>query len=150
MSSKTMVIRAPEGEDEYRCYLRLRYETLREPWGDPEGSELEDDDETAIHRMMIDEDSGEIVGVARLHFNAPGEAQIRLMAIKESHRRQNLGRQLIVEMEAIAHGEGAERIILHARDYAMGFYEKLGYRTIEPSYLLMGQIQHYLMEKTVS
>ena len=100
-----MVVRAPEGEDEYRCYLRLRYETLREPWGDPEGSELEDDDETAIHRMMIDEDSGEIVGVARLHFNSPGEAQIRLMAIKESHRRQNLGRQLIVEMEAIAHGE---------------------------------------------
>ena len=149
MTNESMVIRAPEGEGEYRRYLRLRYETLRQPWGDPEGSEREDDDDTSIHRMIIDSATDEIIGVARLHFNAPEEAQIRLMAIKETYRKQDLGRLMMAEMEAIAKREGAVKVILHARDYAMGFYEKLGYQTVEPSYLLMGQIQHYLMEKVL-
>jgi ribosomal protein S18 acetylase RimI-like enzyme len=38
---------------------------------------------------------------------------------------------------------------LHAREIAIGFYQKLGYQMIEKSHLLFGEIQHYLMEKTL-
>jgi hypothetical protein len=38
-------------------------------------------------------------------------------------------------------------IILHARETAIPFYEKLSYQLQEPSYKLFGEIQHYLMSK---
>ena len=147
VARKDIRIVAPEGEAAFAKYFRLRYETLRKPWGDVEGSEREDDDREAIHRMLVAGEEGTVIGVARLHFNNPDEAQIRLMAICEERRGQGLGRQLMAEMEAVARAEGAKRVMLHARDYAVGFYEKLGYSTLEPSYLLMGQIQHYKMVK---
>ena len=39
------------------------------------------------------------------------------------------------------------KMILHARDYAVDFYLKLGYTLIEPSYKLFDELQHFLMEK---
>jgi len=50
-------------------------------------------------------------------------------------------------MEAEAWDSGAIEIILHARENALGFYEKLGYVSVEPSHLLFGEIQHFLMKK---
>jgi len=38
-------------------------------------------------------------------------------------------------------------IILHAREIAVPFYERMGFRVTEKSHLLFGEIQHYLMEK---
>jgi ribosomal protein S18 acetylase RimI-like enzyme len=52
-------------------------------------------------------------------------------------------------LEGIAFQNGRKKIILHAREIAIGFYQKLGYETIEKSHLLFGEIQHYLMEKTL-
>ena len=142
-------IRSPETEEEFTKYYRLRFDALREPWGDVEGSEREADDAQSVHRMLVDKTSGEVLGVARLHFNSPTEAQVRLMAVRDSARGQGLGRLLMAEMERVANDAGAKIVVLHARDYAVGFYEKLGYDTIKASYLLMDVIQHYLMEKTL-
>jgi len=41
-------------------------------------------------------------------------------------------------------------MILHARDYALNFYEKLGYQKIEKSYKLFDVLQHYLMTKNLN
>jgi predicted GNAT family N-acyltransferase len=38
-------------------------------------------------------------------------------------------------------------MILQAREGAVKFYQSLGYKVIEKTYLLFGQIQHYKMEK---
>jgi len=38
-------------------------------------------------------------------------------------------------------------MILHARDYAVLFYEKMGYALIGESYKLFGVLKHYLMKK---
>jgi ribosomal protein S18 acetylase RimI-like enzyme len=51
--------------------------------------------------------------------------------------------------EEISKNRGDKKIILHAREIALGFYEKLGYQLIEKSHLLFGEIQHYLMEKNI-
>jgi predicted acetyltransferase len=50
-------------------------------------------------------------------------------------------------MEDNSRNKGYKKTILHAREIALPFYEKLGYRITEKSHLLFGEIQHYLMNK---
>ena len=50
-------------------------------------------------------------------------------------------------VEEISEQRGDIKMILHARDYAVDFYLKLGYKNLEKSYLLFGVLQHYLMER---
>ena len=53
------------------------------------------------------------------------------------------------ELEKIVIARGARRIIIHARNSAVEFYKKYGYKEVEPSYTLFGEIEHTLMEKTI-
>ncbi|MFT5121810.1 MAG: ribosomal protein S18 acetylase RimI-like enzyme [Kiritimatiellia bacterium] len=140
----------PESEAELEAYYALRYETLRKPWNQPPTANQPEDDDTASHVAVRDASNGTLVAVARLHFNSPDEAQIRLMGVDVLYRGQGLGRMLMEHLEQVAQAQGAHRVILHARDYAVGFYEKLGYTSVELSYLLFDEIQHILMRKVWS
>jgi len=53
----------------------------------------------------------------------------------------------MIEMEKYCRNDKVNEIILHARESAIPFYEKLSYQLQEPSYKLFGEIQHYLMSK---
>ena len=50
-----MKIIEPTTPEQYEQYYRLRYQTLRQPWGQPKGSERADDDASAIHAMLVDD-----------------------------------------------------------------------------------------------
>ena len=50
-------------------------------------------------------------------------------------------------IENFAFKNNSAKIILHARENAVTFYESLGYETVKESYLLFDEIQHYLMQK---
>lgn len=141
-----MHIIEPSTPEQSKKYYRLRFETLRQPWGEPEGSERAEDDATAIHAMLLN-DAGEAVGVCRMHLNSPQEAQIRFMGIRKDMQGQKLGDQLIQYMEQRAREMGATRMMLHARENAVNFYRRNGYQVEEESYLLFGSIQHYKMDK---
>ena len=54
---------------------------------------------------------------------------------------------MVKELERIAIEKGAKKIILHARDSAVKFYEINGYKVVKQSHTLFGSIPHYLMEK---
>jgi GNAT superfamily N-acetyltransferase len=69
------------------------------------------------------------------------------MAVEPGCQSKGIGAILMNTMEMDAWNSGAIEIILHAREQAVGFYEKLGYVCIEPSHLLFGEIQHFLMKK---
>ena len=144
-----MEVIEPATPEEFEKYYRLRYETLREPWGEPEGSERAPDDATAIHAMLVDEE-GEAVGVCRLHLNTPQEGQLRFMGIREDKRGQQLGFRLMEYMEARAKALGAITLMLHARPNAVNFYRRNGYEVVKESYILFGTMQHYLMTKQLS
>ena len=144
-----MEVIEPATPEEFEKYYRLRYEVLRQPWGEPEGSERVADDATAIHAMLVDDD-GEAVGVCRLHLNTPQEGQLRFMAIREDKRGQQLGFRLMEYMEARAKALGAITLMLHARPNAVNFYRRNGYEVIKESYILFGTMQHYLMTKQLS
>ena len=137
---------APRTEAELRQYNRLRYEVLRKPWGEPEGSEMAPDDPDSWHVMAVTEQN-EAVGVGRLHLNHPQEGQLRMMAVHPDWQGHGIGRLLVEHLEAQARQLGVTIMVLHAREKAVAFYKTLGYEVVEPSYLLFGQIPHFLMRK---
>ncbi|MBF9251731.1 GNAT family N-acetyltransferase [Pontibacter sp. 172403-2] len=141
-----MKIKEPASPEEFEQYYLLRHQTLREPWGQPKGSERVEDDATAVHAMLVDE-AGQALGVCRLHLNTPQEGQIRFMGIRADQQGKGLGNLLLTYMNDRARQMGATTMVLHARDYAVNFYRRNGYEIVEESYLLFGTIQHYKMAK---
>ena len=141
-----MEVIEPATPEEFQKYYRLRYETLREPWGQPEGSERAEDDDTAVHAMLVDDD-GEAIGVCRLHMNTPQEGQLRFMGVRKDKQGQQLGNLLLEYLEARAKAMGAMALTLQARENAVNFYRRNGYEVVEETYVLFGTIQHYRMTK---
>jgi ribosomal protein S18 acetylase RimI-like enzyme len=138
-------IRSPKSKEEWETYYSLRYRILREPWNQPPGSERNEGDETAIHAALFEH--GKILGVSRLDSAEREIGQIRFMAVETNQQGKGIGEQLMHQLELIALQRGHKKIILHAREIAVGFYQKLGYELKEKSHLLFGEIQHFLMEK---
>ena len=140
----------PQTPEEFKQYYSLRYEILRKPWGQPKGSERDNDDEISHHRLIIDEITGVTIAVGRLQFNTKEEAQIRYMAVADNYQGQGLGSKIVTALEDIALDKGARRIILQARKNAVQFYQSNGYKVVEKSYILFDEIQHWLMKKELT
>jgi len=139
-------VRQPETEEEFKHYYHLRWKLLRAPWNQPEGSQYDKLENQCFHLMAVDENA-QVIAVARLQFNSSNEAQIRYMAVEPAHERQGVGRQLIDVIEQHAIDKKCTLIVLDARESAIGFYKKFGYQTVEKTYLLFDEIQHYRMIK---
>ena len=142
-----MNIIEPISSEEFKKYYKLRYEILRKPWGQAKGSERDEGEETSIHRMIIDNKTGNALAVGRLQFNSEDEAQIRYMAVADKFQGQGLGGLIITVLEDIAREKGIQRMILSARENAVQFYKINGYEVIKKTHLLFGEIQHWLMRK---
>lgn len=142
-----MEIRSPKTANEWEEYYDLRYRILREPWRQPRGSEKNEGDATGMHFGLYD--SNQLLGILRLDSMEIGISQIRFMAVETSNQGKGIGENLMLFAEEISKNRGDKKIILHAREVALGFYNKLGYQLVEKSHLLFGEIQHYLMEKSI-
>lgn len=140
-----MQLRHPETREEFEQYYDLRWRILRKPWGEPAGSERDQEEDEAYHIMAVENDR--VVGVARLQFPDEGSAQIRYMAVEPAFQGQGIGQQIVEHMESYAQQQSASRLFLHARENAVGFYLALDYAILESSYLLFDSIQHYKMIK---
>ncbi len=126
----------------------LRWQVLRELWNQPQGSERDDQEEQAIH-FMATENNGQVIGTGRLQFNSPSQGQIRFMAVDPQYQGKGVGKKLVLAMEEEAKRNGISKIVLHAREFAVPFYESMQYKVTEQSYLLFGSVQHFLMEKKI-
>jgi len=141
-------ITEPATADEFRQYYELRWKILRAPWKQPRGSERDSMEADSTHLMLVNP-AGIVVGVGRLHFNNIREAQLRYMAIDFTRQRQGHGSRLLHALESRAREFGAARIVLDARETALRFYYKHGYRTVEPGPVLYNSIAHAKMEKAL-
>ena len=77
MFSKTII--TPKSKSEMNQYYSIRFKELREPWGQPRGTERDSSENTSIHRMVLCNKQG--VAVGRLQYNSKLQAQIRLSLI---------------------------------------------------------------------
>ena len=91
----------------------------------PAELELDEFDDTATHLAALHDD--QVVGTARIIADG-GTCKIGRLAVRAAARRGGLGSRLMARAEAIAAGEGAREIVLHAQVSVAGFYRKLGYR----------------------
>ena len=142
-----LIIRIPETPQEWEQYYQLRYTVLREPWGQLKGSEVLQDENQSDHVMVIDSETHEIVGVARMQTNTPTQGQVRCVAVAPHTQGQGVGKLLMKYLEELAQQKGIKEIILDARENAVKFYLSIGYEVFEDSYLLFGEIQHWKMRK---
>ena len=145
-----LIIRIPETTQEWEKYYQLRYTVLREPWGQLKGSEVLQDEDQADHAMVIDDETHEIVGVARMQTNNPTQGQVRCVAVAPQVQGKGVGKLLMKYLEELAQQKGIKEIILDARENAVKFYLSMGYEIVEESYLLFGVIQHWKMKKTIN
>lgn len=137
----------PVTEAQWQKYYQLRYLVLRAPWQQPPGSERDDLETQAHHRMIVDA-AGEVLAVGRLHLVDAATAQVRYMAVAEAARGHGLGAVMLQALEQQAVAIGALQVILNARDSAVVFYKKSGYQTGAGQPALFG-IPHWQMSKAL-
>jgi len=140
-------IRSPKTEKEFEDYYQLRWEILRKPANEPRGSEKDKLEDSAFHMAAFDGDK--IIGCGRLHLNNPDEAKLRFMAVDEKHQKQGIGGKILEELENIAQKKGVEYIILDARETAVSFYKKHGFKTYESGPVVIIDIPHWRMKKVL-
>jgi len=139
-------LKAPETEEEWAQMYQLRWSILRQPWGQPAGSERDELEETACHRIALADNTG-IIGTGRLHQVDRQTAQIRYMAVPEAYRGMGIGTKILHSLEEYARLSGFTIIRLDARETALPFYQSQGYEPIRKSHLLFDVIQHVEMQK---
>jgi len=141
-----MEIRTPKNNLEWELYYDLRFKVLREPWHQPKGSERNDADAYALHLAYFENDM--ICGVVRLDTHgSETQAQVRFMAVAPDKQGSGIGKKLMQAAEQKALQLGFSKIMLHARENAVKFYQSINYQIIEKSHLLFEEIQHFKMEK---
>ena len=145
MPNSNLIVQQPLSSYDFEAYYQLRYQVLREPWGQLPGSERDESDPTSIHAFIKTGDQA--IACARLNFTDDTTAQIRFMAVHPDFQGKGLGKKVLTYLEEIARQNNRNHIILHAREHAVNFYTACGYSIKEKSYLMWGKIQHYLMEK---
>jgi N-acetylglutamate synthase-like GNAT family acetyltransferase len=145
-----LITRIPQTAQEWEQYYQLRYTVLREPWGQLKGSEVLQDEDYSDHVMVIDDETYEIVGVARMQTNTHTQGQVRCVAVAPHVQGRGVGKLLMNYLEELAQQKGIKEIILDARENAVKFYLSIGYEIFEDSYLLFGVIQHWKMRKAIN
>lgn len=132
------------GSKEYQQMVKLRMEILRKPLGlsfTKEELEKEKDD---ILIAAFDED--EILGCCILTRIDDRNIRLRQMAVQKNLQGKGIGESIISFAEIIAGDKGYKILTMHARDTAIGFYEKFGY-TVKGAQFEEVKTKHHTMEK---
>lgn len=124
--------------------VKLRYEIMRKPLGlnfSPEELDKEKDD---ILIGAFDED--EMLGCCILTNMNEGCVRVRQMAVQKNMQGKGIGESIITFAENIAYDKGFKALTMHARDTAIGFYEKYDYKVKGEQFMEIN-IPHHIMEK---
>ena len=141
-------ITSPSNNSEFEKYYYFRWEYLRKDLNQKLGSERDDTENISIHRMIKD-NNGDIIGIGRLHKISLDKYQVRYFAIHKDYRRVGLGSYLMKDLEGIVIKNKSNHITLNARENAINFYKKLGYKVFKKTFILYKKIQHYEMRKKI-
>lgn len=134
-------------EDAYQQVFDLREALLRKPIG----LSLHDEDlrnEVNDHILAADK-NGVVIACLILTPLDNNAVQLRQMAVSTHYQGQGVGRELISYAESFAREHQYNKIILHARVYARGFYDNTGYKQVGGVFTEVG-IPHIKMEKELS
>ena len=132
------------GTKEYLQMVKLRNDILRQPLGltfTPEKLEKEKED---ILIGAFDED--DLLACCMLTKSNHDSLRLRQMAVQNNLQGKGIGASMLNFAEILTKDKGYNKIIMHARETATGFYEKLGYQIVGDKFTEV-TIPHYIMEK---
>jgi ribosomal protein S18 acetylase RimI-like enzyme len=132
------------GSPEYTLMVELRYQLLRKPLGlQFDEDELNEETEDILIGMFEDD---RLKGCCMLRKIDNHTVKLRQMAVLNGLQGKGIGRAILQFAENIARDRGFRKMNMHAREIAIGFYEKLGYKKVGERFIEV-TIPHYLMEK---
>jgi len=133
------------GTPEYDETVRLRYSVLREPLGLDFSEEDIEREYADFHLAVYDEHSGLI---ACLVLSPQNQLQIKMrqVAVLPSKQHTGVGTALVKFSESWSKRAGYSEMIMHARETAVSFYEKLGYKKSGKRFEEVS-IPHWFMKK---
>ncbi|MES2479816.1 MAG: GNAT family N-acetyltransferase [Bacteroidota bacterium] len=124
----------------------LREKVLRNPLG----LSLYHEDTSGDHEddIFIAIENEQVIACLMAKDLGKGVLKLRQMAVDGNRQGKGIGKLLMQEAEADAKNRGFNRIELHARQNAIGFYQQLGY-TVYGDIFTEVTIPHLAMEKLV-
>lgn len=134
------------GSDEYHKMVKLRNDILRKPLGlslTPEELAMEKND---ILIAAYEED--QMLGCCVLSPVDTNTVRLRQMAVLGNLQGKGIGASIMSFVENLARDKGYSKIYMHARDTAIGFYEKFGYKVKGEEFEEVN-IPHHIMEKKI-
>jgi amino-acid N-acetyltransferase len=81
-----------------------------------------------IQEFIVVEDENKIVGCGALHVSWADLAEVKALAVSESHKRQGLGRKIVETLQENAKKLGIYKVF--ALSFKSEFFKKLGYAVI--------------------
>ncbi|GAB4138531.1 GNAT family N-acetyltransferase [Thermopirellula anaerolimosa] len=135
------------GSAAYAAELALRKKVLRDPLGLEFTQEELRTDARSIHLGCFQDDR--LLGCLVLTPGAGGDVRMRQVAVLPELQGRGIGTALVTTAEALAREKGFRRMVLHARQSAVPFYQRLGYRTVGEPFTEVG-LPHRQMEKALA
>lgn len=80
-------------------------------------------------------------------FAEKNQAQIRGMAVLETHQKKGFGEALVQQCENYCKDNNVDLIWFNARTAAVGFYKKMNYQILGEAFDIKDVGEHYLMFK---
>jgi N-acetylglutamate synthase-like GNAT family acetyltransferase len=125
---------------------QLREDVLRIPLG--LSLRNEDLSRDKINEIFIAEADGRVIGCVFMQPMDAASIQLRAMAVYPEWQGRGVGALLVAAAEEWSRTAGYQRIELHARKVAMGFYLAIGYQSFGDQFTEVG-IPHFMMEKSL-
>jgi predicted GNAT family N-acyltransferase len=124
--------------------VKLRYEIMRKPLGlSFTDDELTKEKEDVLIGAFEDD---EIIGCCLLTKIDSHCTRLRQMAVQKNRQGLGIGESMMQFAENIARDRGFKTMMMHARETAIGFYERYGYKTRGDEFIEVN-IPHRVMEK---
>ena len=132
------------GTPEYQQMIKMREDILRKPLGlNFDEKELESEKNNLLIAAFDDD---KMLGCCMLVPENESIVRLRQMAVLNDLQGKGIGRALMLFAENLARDRGYNKISMHARKNATGFYEKVGYKVVGDEFVEV-TIPHFNMEK---
>jgi GNAT superfamily N-acetyltransferase len=136
------------GSADYEQAFQLRDQQLRQPLGLRLDAADRADDEEQLHYGLFS-DHGQLLATVTVDPLDRQRVKIRQMVVAPGYQGQGLGRMLLKATEAALIAAGFRHAALNARLTAVPFYQHLGYRANNSTFIKMS-IPHQRMEKVLA
>lgn len=132
------------GSKEYKQMVALRMEILRKPLGLNFTEEELANEKNDILIGAFDEDK--ILACCLLTKIDNATIKLRQMAVQNNLQGKGIGASIMSFAETVARDKGFKKLMMHARNTAIGFYEKFDFK-VRGNEFIEVNVPHHVMEK---